>query len=447
MPKVLFNIGFSAGTHESGWSTTKKAEWISNRAFYTCNASYNYFSYTTNGAKLNDTLVGETPLAYKDIINNQTTGKNYMEKTSGVFNSKGLLSNNQKAELEKKLQKTKSNIWHGFISFDAETSALVNSETAAINFVKRNMSAYFKNTHLEEDNIEAFYSLHSDTDHNHIHFCFFEKKPKRLTSKGNLMYTKKGLMGKKVPNKNAPGFRYVDNARDNFLMIAELYFTNHKELLAIARDNELDILKALRPKIAQEKELKALRASLTDLRKSLPPSGVTGYNSKNMEGLKGKVDHCAKMLLKAMPEVSTAYNETISQIQLRQQKMINICKENKINYNDTTGPKSTKALYDDMWGRLCNTIIKIAKTESYEPEPIVKNDLCKKIHSKRVRKLFNGILKGSVSSELVGMFKSCNRGSRLNVNDITDILSFSKLHEIEYQIELENQKIEGLSNA
>lgn len=471
MPKVLFNIGFCPGSPEKSWTAERKNAWLDTRSFYTCNAFYNYFSYTTNNNKVSQHISEDTPRAYDIVASNNDKNANYMEKTSGVFNNDGLLSGSQKAELEKKLQNTKSNIWHGFISFDPETSPLIHSPKEAIRFINRNMGAYFKQTHLDEDNIESFYSLHSDTDNNHIHFCFFEKEAKYINCKGYKTYTKKGVFGKKIKDKSGKS-RYIDFARDDFLISAELYFSENKAELAEARNREVEILKATKPEIAQKIEFKSLRSSLMNLKKVLPKTGHTSYNSKNMRNVRHEVNKCAKQLLDTMPKVRECYQKTRETIVKRTHELQKICKENDIPYYTSSARKTVSDLYTQAWDRLCNHVIKIAKSETYDLEPYHKKDLSKKICARQARRYVGYLMKTYTTDDLIDSFnslkglrdldqitalakKTAQNSSKLirnhmyNINRLfsrpvtSSVVDFSDLHRVEYEIKKENKGFEN----
>ena len=72
-----------------------------------CQNSYSYLNYVQTGASEN------APKDYEQYIGNR-------EKSCGVFNEKGLLSEEQRKELRHQLQNTESVIWDIVISFRTE---------------------------------------------------------------------------------------------------------------------------------------------------------------------------------------------------------------------------------------------------------------------------------------------------------------------------------------
>ena len=50
------------------------------------------------------------------------TALEYLQKSTGVFNGGGLLSEEKVAEMKERLKNNKGNIWHGFVSLNKEQS-------------------------------------------------------------------------------------------------------------------------------------------------------------------------------------------------------------------------------------------------------------------------------------------------------------------------------------
>jgi hypothetical protein len=467
MPQVIFNIGFTPSKANKSWSIEQKADWILKRAFYTCNAEYNYFSYSLNPDKVEKNVNEDTPWAYDPETNGSRRGS-YMEKSSGAFNEDGVLSNKQKHELEEKLKTTKSNIWHGFISFSNELTTTMDTQTAAIEFVKKTMESYFNNTHLKRDNIEAVYSLHTDTDNRHIHFMFFEKEPMHANAKGQLSYTKKGLIGRHLTQEELDErtekinkmdideeekknkikkLKYFDYARDNFLLSANLFFEENSYSLKAARDITMETLKAIQPRVAQERELRNARGYFSNLRKKLPTTGRLSYNSENMDEFRKRIDNGMKMLCHFFPELNTAYRHSLSVIAKKKKEMQTICRTEKINYQIVGAPR-INAMYDDLRSRIGNHILKIAKTETFDKfsDPMyVSNNLARKIAAKKARTAVWQSCEGAAQKKKGSLLMALNDLARIHTNQS---INFHELHRIEWEsmradMEYEERKRQG----
>lgn len=422
MSKVIMDISF---TPYKCPRNKGAAEHAAERAFYNGTAEYNYFSYTEK---------------YGKVVKDEENGiKNYMEKTSGVFNAKGVLTAKEKADLSKKLKETKSIIWHGFISFDEETSPLFNTQEACVHFVNRTINSYFERNGLDKYNLEFFCSLHSDTDHRHIHFAFFEKEPKLIDKKtGKLVYRSKGKMGKKVykldgeyVSKDTEGAKaeWEDFGRQNFIANANLYLEENKYELELARKATVDIIDASRTDVLTSWKYKELRSSLIDLWRKLPAKGRKSYNSANLAPYRKDVDKIVKQYIDAVPGLRQQHNALVREVFRRESDLTRICKNEGFDYNKAAKP-GVEAMKKDIRVRLGNRILKIAESvnDDYKKIGIARaNDLTRKIAAKNNRK--------AVERSLI---RSAKYMSHNGTNYTVDYSV--RLHQIEEGIENERQR-------
>ena len=417
MPNVLMNISF---TPYDCPRNKGAAEHAAERAFYNGTAEYNYFSYTEKDGKI--------------VKDEENGAKNYMEKTSGVFNAKGVLTAKEKADLSKKLKETKSIIWHGFISFDEETSPLFNTQEACVHFVNRTMNSYFERNGLDKDNLEFFCSLHSDTDHRHIHFAFFEKEPKLIDKKtGKLVYRSKGKMGKKVYKLDGEyvpkDTEWEDFGRQNFIANANLYLEENKYELELARKATVDVIDASRTDVLTSWKYKELRSSLIDLWRKLPAKGRKSYNSANLAPYRKDVDKIVKQYIDAVPGSRQQHNALVREVFRRESDLKRICKSEGFDYDKAAKP-GVEAMKKDIRVRLGNRILKIAESvnDDYKKIGIARaNDLTRKIAAKNNRK--------AVERSLI---RSAKYMSHNGTNYTVDYSV--RLHQIEEGIENERQR-------
>ena len=425
MPKVLMEIKF---TPYECPRNKGAAEHAAERAFYNGTAEYNYFSYTEKDGKV--------------VKDEENGAKNYMEKTSGVFNAKGVLTAKQKAELSKKLRETKSIIWHGFISFDDETSPLFNTQEACVHFVNRTMNSYFERNGLDQKNLELFCSLHSDTDHRHIHFAFFEKEPKLIDKKTKRrVYRTRGVLGdrvylldKEIVPKGTEGAKlgYHDFGHDNFITNANYYLEENKYELELARKAMTEQMDASRTDVSTNWRYKELRSSLIALARELPKSGkgnIKGYNSKDMTPHRRKIDKVVKQYIDAVPGLRQQHNALVREVFKRESDLKRICKTEGFDYEKAAKP-GVEAMKKDIRVRLGNRILKIAESvnDDYKKIGIARaNDLTRKIAAKNNRK--------AVERSLI---RSAKYGSHNGTNYTVDYSV--RLHQIEEVIEHERQR-------
>ena len=70
------------------------------------------------------------------------TALEYLQKSTGVFNGNGLLSEEKVAEMKERLKNNKGNIWHGFISLNEEQSHKIDTPEKCIGLIKRTFGEF-----------------------------------------------------------------------------------------------------------------------------------------------------------------------------------------------------------------------------------------------------------------------------------------------------------------
>ena len=85
----------------------------------------------------------------------------YLQKSTGVFNSSGMLSKEEVKEMKARVQSGEKNIWHGFISFDEQHSEFIDHPEKCIALVKQMFGEFFKDIGLDKDNIDLMCALHA----------------------------------------------------------------------------------------------------------------------------------------------------------------------------------------------------------------------------------------------------------------------------------------------
>ena len=308
MPKVLFNIGFTLPTPPANLRGQKRVDYLARRKFYNLTADYNYFTYSLNDKKV---------VKNKDAEDYFTrSGTN-----AGLFDMNGALDKEQVSELKKNIAETNSIIWHGFISFDEETSVGFNSQENAVKFLNQTFNAFIDRTSLKRDNICLFASLHDDTDHRHIHFAFFEKEPRRRDKNGALCYTKRGTVDSK--------------AIDNYLVSANMHIDEHAAEYYSARDAAMSSLKTARHNVATGiNRNQKLNLELNRLIAALPKEGRLQYNADNMLALRPQIDRVADLLISSEPKASRAHNDMLKVLAGVEKNVIQLVKDNKLAYFD-----------------------------------------------------------------------------------------------------------------
>lgn len=308
MPKALFNIAYTLPSAPSYMKGNARAEYQARRSFYDLTAQYNFFSYVLNGKK-----IARNANAEEYYTRGGTNG--------GLFNLDGAMSEEQVAEMKKRLESSKSVIWHGFISFDEETSRGFQTQENAVKFMRQTFGSFLERTHLNPKNIELYAALHLDKEHHHhIHFAFFEREPKHRDKNGVLGYTHRGKIDAR--------------AIDNYLVSANMHLSENGYEYYTARDRAMSRLREARKEIGNSVKNADLRLALSELRSKLPKEGRLQYNAAQMKELRPDIDRVAELLIASDPAANAAHKKMLVQLARIKEEVIGLVKDNKLAYSD-----------------------------------------------------------------------------------------------------------------
>lgn len=338
MSKMVFQIKFTTKTPPSNLAGEKRDAYIAQRKFYDLTAEYNFFTYTLSKKKV---------VKNKDLLT-------YADRCCGVFDENNVYSKSEIDELKKKLATSDSAVWHGFISFDEETSNGFQTIDKAQKYLNQTFNNFIKDAGYNRDNLQLFAILHKDTAHRHIHFMFYEKEPKHIDKYGRVGYTKMCSVPKK--------------AIANYLVNGNMYLREHKDEYYTARDEAMDKLKKLKPDLAtnDEKIMFATNA-LHKLAKALPETGRVSYNSKNMKELRPMVDKVVKTILFAENGKAKKADDRVWRNMLAiQAELYSISQDNKLPYKDIEYFSKIKADYKARIGNVIIGLAKDFKDEKYD---------------------------------------------------------------------------------
>ena len=363
MPKAIFNIAYTLPNAPSNLHGNARAEYQARRKFYDLTADYNFFSYALDGKK---------------VVKNANAEHYFTREgtNSGLFNFDGAMSKEQVSDLKAKLKNTKSVIWHGFISFDEETSKGFNTQENAVKFMCQTFRAFLQRTHLNEKNVELYAALHDDTDHRHIHFAFFEKEPKSCDKNGNVGYTKRGKISQ--------------IAIDNYLVSANMHLSEHSAEYYTARDRAIGRLNEIRKQRAETVPMfrsrrQELNVALSDLVKRLPKTGRLQYNSANMAELRPAIDRVAELMIASDPAAKLAHGEMLKQFARIKDETMQIVSENKLIYTD--GKRLSKDEIAAAWSG------ELTGMQSVNPENIDYFDRLQNDYKARLGNVVLGVCK------------------------------------------------------
>lgn len=317
------------------------------RDFYSSSSNNDYIGYVSKGI---------TETRTYDYVS-------YMDdndKSSGVFDSNGLLSKQDIKTLRKMLRETKSCIWDMVISFEElfGKEHLFHYEQA-IGLLNNILPKFFKSANLNPKNVIWYAGLHENTDNRHIHISFFEKEPTFYNHRKKEYKFHRG----KIPI----------TAVKELKLNAENYFNSPMEELKIKRKKLLESLKLeLADKSFDEFE-SSLKWLLKGLFEEIPRSGRTGYDSENMKPFKERIDNITTLILEKSVYAED-YKVILDSIKEHDEKLKKKCRKYNLDENEYLYEPKFKS---DLYRRMGNVIIKeiISKrNKKYEELKNIRDD-------------------------------------------------------------------------
>ena len=288
--------------------------------------------YHAKGGKDRDFYSSKDEGTSHDFLNYVDTGskdgvpKDYIayagnpEKSQGVFNEKGLLTQEGKKKLRKELRSTDSIIWDMVISLNerfGEGKFVDWKECKEL--LSQVLPPFFKECRLSPENMECFAGLHENTDNRHIHLSFFEKRPDHIDTKTNeAAFRRKG----KLP-KGAIDSLLVNIERT----LCEKEFSLKRESLALRHELESvgeSLPDDLRRGLKMRRLLKKLYNEL--------PKEKRGYASKEMQPHKATIDAISLLLLEAHPELKRKFLDYYEKMREVDGKTLAILKRDASKY-------------------------------------------------------------------------------------------------------------------
>lgn len=352
------------------------------RSFFDMTGNTNVYDYITTEGKITGKKSG------------RITALEYLQKSTGVFNGNGLLSEEKVAEMKERLKNNKGNIWHGFISLNEEQSHKIDTPEKCIGLIKRTFGEFLTDAGFNKKNIDLMCALHLDRPHHlHIHFVFWEKEPTYKSKKdGTLDYRRKGKINMEAINKLfvRTGL-YIDENRDRF-------FNTRVEAIRALRG-----MTSVKAAMGSSDEI---RKEILSLAKDLPKTGRLSYGSKDMEAYVGRVDKIVEMLIGYDGKARKSHLRFLHELEKHKKAIKNICgtpfaftdrnvkveevERNLPKYHNKIDEKTLSIIEDieaDYKRRQGNLVLKLAKfikPEIYEKPRYGKTKPNDKNHKRRL---------------------------------------------------------------
>lgn len=317
------------------------------RDFYSSSSGNDYIGYVSKG------ITESRTYDYVSYMDDN-------DKSSGVFDSNGLLSKQDIKVLRKMLRETKSCIWDMVISFEElfGKEHLFHYEQA-IGLLNNILPKFFKSANLNPKNIIWYAGLHENTDNRHIHISFFEKEPTFYNHRKKEYKYHRG----KIPI----------TAVKELKLNAENYFNSPMEELKIKRKKLVESLKLEMASKSFDEFESSLKWLLKGLFEEIPKEGRTGYDSLNMKPFKERIDNIITLILEKSVYAED-YKVLIDSIKERDEKLKKKCGKYNLDENQYLyEPKFKKDLYRRMGNVIIKEIIS-KRNKEYEELKNIRND-------------------------------------------------------------------------
>jgi len=352
------------------------------RSFFDMTGNTNVYDYITTEGKITGKKSG------------RITALEYLQKSTGVFNGNGLLSEEKVAEMKERLKNNKGNIWHGFISLNEEQSHKIDTPEKCIGLIKRTFGEFLTDAGFNKKNIDLMCALHLDRPHHlHIHFVFWEKEPTYKSKKdGTLDYRRKGKINMEAINK--------------LFVRTGLYIDENRDRLFNTRVEAIRALRGMTSVKAAMGSSDEIRKEILSLAKDLPKMGRLSYGSKDMEAYVGRVDKIVEMLIGYQGQARRSHLRFLDELEKHKQAIKNICGtpfaftdrnvkveeierdlpkyHNKIDEKTLSIIEDIEADYKRRQGNLVLKLAKFIKPEIYEKPRYGKTKPNDKNHKRRL---------------------------------------------------------------
>lgn len=445
--KAVFNISFTLPEPPKSCTGNRRADYIAERNFYNLTAEYNYFDYALNGKK---------------VVKNANAEHYFTRENTntGLFNLEGPIGEEKMKDIKAALKDTKSTIWHGFISFDEQTSLGFTTQGNCVKFMRQTFVTFLEQAGFKKSNVELYCSLHEDTDNRHIHFSFFEKEPLKLDKYGRANFTRRG--------------KVKAEAIDNYLVSANMHLSDHGADYFTARDEAIAEMHRLRDTKSRTGFIDGrastaallLNVELNKLTAQLPKTGRLQYNSKDMEALRPQIDRIADLLIRSDSRVYAAHGQMLKELARVEREVQDLASEGKLGYMQgermsaadiraymDNGPTRNKPmslnlvdmnnvnyferLMNDYKARIGNVVLSMCKdilrTSTREERRVVRvNDKHKKIAAKHRR----GHRSNIMAKAQAAMYAVCRQQ---NANFLKTVQ--------QHERDIENEKLHGNRNT
>lgn len=294
-------------------------EHLEERRFYSSVNDDDYIKYVNKGSK--------EVIDYVEYSGNS-------EKSHGIFDKEGLMTNERIKELRNQLRGTKSVIWHGVISFTEDFgNTYCDTTEKSHKLLVKTLPKFFENANLDPENIVWYAGLHENTDNKHIHISFFEKEPLRYKRNKE----EKQFSNGKLPLNSINKFKI--SVELSLLQVNENIFSSRKTLTSTMKRNL---------------SLGEYMKQMNTLMIIVPNEHRISYDSENMKKYKNQIDMVINAIIRADKDLFKKFCDFDDFLLKRDNEIKNAYTRINLDYSD-------KLLHDkcieDIYKRLGNIIL------------------------------------------------------------------------------------------
>ena len=331
------------------------------------------------------------------------TALEYLQKNTGVFNDKGMLTQEQVDEMKARLKENKGNIWHGFISLNAAESPKIDTPEKCIELIKRTFPTFLKDAKFRPDNVDLMCAL----------------QPKFKDSRtGENKYRRSGKIDKK--------------SIDGMVVRLGLFLSDKKEILYKTRDEAIRNLRELLGAKAFVCKPDDVKKEILALARDLPKEGRITYGSKDMEPFRDRVDKIVQMLLATDARARRANRRFYRALAGRERE---IKSHSQIDEKNIQVFDEIRADYKRRQGNLVLKLAKFIKPEYYE------NTRKRKANDNKLKRSL-GISRRNTGRAIKKFLSSFGQECEYIERDF-----YHRLQEIEEEMERERKKQDAASSG
>lgn len=353
-----------------------------------------YASERTNCDYLGYMDKGHRSGKYSDYMDYQGN----REKSSGVFDSNGLMDEKTKAMFRKELKETLSVIWDMIVSTEESYGEeKLSSWKQARDVIKAELPKFLEDNHMSINNVGWCGALHENTDNRHIHLLLYENRMECFDPDTKKMRFHQGILSK----LSMEDFKIRIEER---LSGKEHTFNQYRDkLLALEKEK----LQEVDERALYSKDLKSMLLEL--YRKA--PKGKYGYNSHKADPIRPLVDSITTFMLTGDETSLFLFMELLRKLKKRDEEVKRICERDKV---DPAPHLLAEKFKDDLYRRCGNEILGYIRKASFMESEGNNGDITRKRRWDEKRRrgyLFSKAMKldGLVSQERISVFDEYQR--------------------------------------